>query len=132
MKKTWMNALEVIFADSLSQTYRLLFETCVRIGYFIHSGYVFLQNCLRVSWYPKISNFGYPVTEITENAQPYNMDQGLDALLTLEWMHFCYFLVDDTMKRAGNPQVDFYTSLLILTIVWMHLQTFNGCCVLLN
>ena len=30
--------------------------------------YVFLQNCLRVTGYPKISNFGYPVPEITENA----------------------------------------------------------------
>ena len=29
-----------------------------------------LQNCLRVPGYPKISNFGYPVPEITENAQP--------------------------------------------------------------
>ena len=28
--------------------------------------YVFLQNCLRVAGYPKISNFGYPVPEITD------------------------------------------------------------------
>ena len=28
------------------------------------------QNCLRVPGYPKISNFGSPVPEITENAQP--------------------------------------------------------------
>ena len=32
--------------------------------------YVFLQNCLGVPGYPKISNFGYPIPEITENAQP--------------------------------------------------------------
>ena len=29
-----------------------------------------LQNCLRVPEYLKISNFGYSVPEITENAQP--------------------------------------------------------------
>ena len=34
---------------------------------YIWSIYVFLQNCLRVPGYPKISNFRYPVTEITEN-----------------------------------------------------------------
>ena len=28
-------------------------------------------NCLRVPGYPNISNFGYPVPEITENAQLY-------------------------------------------------------------
>ena len=32
---------------------------------------MFLQNCLRVPGYPKIFNFGYPVPEITDNAQPY-------------------------------------------------------------
>ena len=38
---------------------------------FIHSGvFMVLQNCLRVPGYPKISNFRYPVPEITENAQP--------------------------------------------------------------
>ena len=35
MKKTLMKASEEIFADNLSW---LLFENCVRIGYFIHSG----------------------------------------------------------------------------------------------
>ena len=30
-----------------------------------------LQNCLRVPGYPKISNFKYPVPEITKNVQPY-------------------------------------------------------------
>ena len=40
------------------------------IGYFIHSGVCFLQNCLQVPGYPKISNFGYPLPEITENTQP--------------------------------------------------------------
>ena len=36
-------------------------ETCVHIGYFTHSGVLmcFLQNCLQVPEYPKISNFGY-------------------------------------------------------------------------
>ena len=71
MKKSWMKASEVTFADILSsQSYRLLFETGVRIGYFIHWGYVcyvFLQN---VYQYPQISNFAYPVPEITENARP--------------------------------------------------------------
>ena len=43
-------------------------ETCVHISYFIHSGvftymYVFLQNCLRVPGYPKISNFGLRFSE---------------------------------------------------------------------
>ena len=33
--------------------------------------YLFLQNCLRVPGYPKISNFGYPVPEKTENTQPF-------------------------------------------------------------
>ena len=38
----------------------------------IHSReFVFLQNCLQVPGYPKISNFRYLVPEITENAQPY-------------------------------------------------------------
>ena len=75
MKKTWMKALEVTFVDGLSQTCRLLFETCahVRIGYFIHSGVFmcFLQNCQWVPGYPKILNFRYPVLEITENAKSY-------------------------------------------------------------
>ena len=44
-------------------------ETCVHIGYFIHSG-VFMCFYKTVYGYPKISNFGYPVPEITENAQP--------------------------------------------------------------
>ena len=60
-----MKALKVTFADGLSQTCRLLFETSVHIGYFIHLGvFVFLQK------YPKISNFGYSVPKITKNAQP--------------------------------------------------------------
>ena len=34
--------------------------------------YLFVfTNCLRVPGYPKIFNFGYPVPEIIENAQPY-------------------------------------------------------------
>ena len=32
---------------------------------------MFLQNCLQVPGYPKISNFGYPVPKITKNVQPY-------------------------------------------------------------
>ena len=32
-------------------------------------------NCLRVPGYPKISNFGYPVPEITENAQHSHLKQ---------------------------------------------------------
>ena len=69
-----MKDLEVTFADNLLQTCRLLFETCVRIGYFIHSGvfvcFYQIVYALRVPGYPKISNFGYPVPEITENAKP--------------------------------------------------------------
>ena len=37
---------------------------------------MFLQNCLRVLGYLKISNFGYPVPEITDNA----VVQAMDAL----------------------------------------------------
>ena len=63
MKKTWMKGLELC---------QLLFVTCVPISYFLHSGvFLFLQNCLLVPGYPKISYFGYPVPEMTENAQPY-------------------------------------------------------------
>ena len=45
-------------------------EKLVFILVILLSIYVFLQNCLRVPGYPKISNFGYPVPEITKNAQP--------------------------------------------------------------
>ena len=40
------------------------------LGSFIYSGVVmcFYPNKLRVPGYPKISNFGYPGPEITENA----------------------------------------------------------------
>ena len=43
-------------------------ETCVHIGYFIHSRciHVLLQNCLRVTRHPTISNFECPVLKITE------------------------------------------------------------------
>ena len=68
MKKTWMQALEVTFADNLSQTFRLLFETCVRRVRLVLYIREYLQNCLRVPGYPKISNFRYPVPETTENA----------------------------------------------------------------
>ena len=37
---------------------------------------MFLQNCLRIPGYPKISNFGYPIPEITENTQPYRHTNG--------------------------------------------------------
>ena len=51
--KTWSKALEVKSADNLSQTCQLLFESCVRIGYFIHSG---VSVCFYkiVYWYPGI------------------------------------------------------------------------------
>ena len=43
MKKSWMKALEVTFADNLSHTCRLLFETCVHwLFYTFGSIYVFL------------------------------------------------------------------------------------------
>ena len=46
---------------------------------------MFLQNCLRVPRYPKISNFGCPVPEITQNTQPqdrpYRNVVGLTPLL---------------------------------------------------
>ena len=35
-----------------------------------------LQNCLRVPRYPKISNFGFPVPEITRDAQPQEKKTG--------------------------------------------------------
>ena len=53
-------------------TFIMTCETCVHIGYFIHSGVFicFVQNCFRVSRYSKISYFGHPGLRITENAQP--------------------------------------------------------------
>ena len=42
------------------------------ILYAFGSIYVFLQNCLQVPGYPKISNFRCPVPKTTENAQRYS------------------------------------------------------------
>ena len=58
MKKTLMKALEVhvTFANSFSQTCQHLFETCIRIGYLIHSG-VFMCFYKSVYGYPGIRRF---------------------------------------------------------------------------
>ena len=54
---------------------------------------MFLQNCLWVLRYLKISNFGYPVPKITENAQPY--------------IHVCIFLMGQT--ESNYSQSDKHT-----------------------
>ena len=41
--------------------------------YTFESIYMFLQNCLRVPGFP-ISNFGYPVPEITKNAKAHSLN----------------------------------------------------------
>ena len=56
-------------------------ETCVKIYCYIHSG-VFLCFYKIVPRYSKISNFAYPVPEITENASPYMYS--IHIIITLE------------------------------------------------
>ena len=57
-------------------------EICVHIGYFIHSG-VFMCF-LPVPGYPKISNFEYPVPEITKKRTAL-----LSSRLTMLVEHVC-------------------------------------------
>ena len=80
-KYVWgMGMLRVIFNIELGNYYskstsimtlikqeKLVFRLVILYG----SIFMFLHDCLRVTGYPKISNFGYPVPEITLNVQPY-------------------------------------------------------------
>ena len=85
-------------------------ESCVYdICYFIHSG-VFV--CLRVPRYSKISNFGYPVPEITKNVQPYHSKTALRSDL----FHFHTVSVnhDCNAKLIISPRCS--STLLVLTV----------------
>ena len=86
---------------------------------------MFLQNCLQIPGYPKISNFGYPVPEMTENTQPY-----LDLLYYLAppSIHF-YIIIDllsfvittqpylDLLYYLAPPSIPFYIIIDLLSFV---------------
>ena len=64
----------------------------ILFGYFIHLGiFVFLQNCLRVPRYPKISNFRYSVSEITKNAP---------VALPRTWIYISKIHIVDTFTQV--------------------------------
>ena len=81
--------------------------------YTFGSIYMFLQSCLWLPEYPKISNFGYPVPEIhvTENAQSYHIHVYTNC--TYMYMKVPYFFTSN----------EFYLSCVASLIQLYHLIT---------
>ena len=85
---------------------------------------MFLQNCLRVPGYPKISNFEYPVHEITENAQP---EQGSTVNISQN-----VFIVDPVIFYAliycktKLPTIVFIRKLSIKTMKFIKLKLYKN------